>query len=464
MFYEKSFIESEFYQLTMGTTSKSIALVLVALFLITLVTVPSVQPVHAALSWSVQILDKNAAPGGHAPIEVDSNNILHMAYCGTTILHQETLWSNGYATLNGADWIIQERPFGYVTDLKLDADNNPHMLIDPGVYSPLTYAKWTGTEWLTQTIPSTERSVYASLALDLSGNPHVAYTYGEGLQYARWTGSSWDIETVDASYSENAFMLSLVLDKNNRPYILYANSSQYQDYVRAYNLLSVKLAVLKDSGWSIEPVLVNYNFSGCWNMVLDSKGYPHFLATLPQLRTQFSKILYISWDGSTWKTQTVVSEADLDNRGFLALDVQDNPNIVYSTRDNEVIYTYWTGADWKNQTVPTGNLVYVIDGPCYLALDSNGNPHISFRGPMPGQQHWREASILYASATGTKEFTQSPTIQPSSTTTPVFPLPIVAAAVVLVMFIVVVTVGALLFRRHQKLSLVKEDVEANYGY
>jgi hypothetical protein len=212
---------------------------------------------------------------------------------------------------------------------------------------------------------------------------------------------------------------------------LYANSSQYQDDVRAYNLLNVKLAVLKDSGWSIELVLVNYNFSGCWNMVLDSKGYPHFLATLPQLRTQFSKILYISWDGSTWNTQTVVSEADLDNRGFLALDVQDNPNIVYSTRDNEVIYTYWTGADWKNQTVPTGNLVYVIDGPCYLALDSNGNPHISFRGPMPGQQHWREASILYASATGTKEYTQPTATKPPTAAIPVLPLLLVTTAVII---------------------------------
>jgi hypothetical protein len=361
-------------------------------------------------------VDTNAAGigNGYIPIVLDSNNNPTIGY------------SPRYATLKGAEWIIKERPMGWLTDLKLDAENNPHIMLDPGVYSPLTYAKWTGTKWLTQTIPSTERSVYASLALDSSGNPHVAYTYGEGLKYASWTGSSFNVETVDASYIENAFMLSLILDKNNVPYILYANSSQYQDDVRAYNLLNVKLAALKDSSWSIKPVFANYNFSSCWNMVLDSKGYPQFIATLPQLRTQFSKILYISWDGSTWNTQTVVLEADLDNRGFLALDAQDNPNIVYTTRDNEVIYVYWTGNDWKNQTVPTDNLVYVIDGPCYLALDSNGNPHISFRGPMPGQQHWAEASILYACATGTKEYTQPTAVIPT------LPLLLVTTAAIII--------------------------------
>ena len=336
----------------MGIITKSIVLVIVALFLITLVTVPSVQPVHAALSWSAQIVDTNAVAigNGYVPIVVDSNNIPHIGYSGSYNSH--TGKRGGYATLNGSDWITQKIPDGWVTDLKLDTNDTPHMTLDRGAY-----IRWTGTEWYSQAFSSTERFIYASLALDSSGNPHIAYDDSEGLKYASLTGSSWDIQTVDASYPKNSGSFSLALDKNDIPYILYANSSQYQDDVRVYNLVSIKLAILKDTEWSIEPILASFKFYDCWNMFLDSKGYPRFLATLPQPPTQpqfLQTILYVSWDGSAWNMQTVASDVYLNiYGGSLALDRHDNPNIVYSTRDNELKYAFWTGTDWNIQTKDT---------------------------------------------------------------------------------------------------------------
>src|SRR3990170_4474517 len=64
-------------------------------------------------------------------------------------------------------------------------------------------------------------------------------------------------------------------------------------------------------------------------------------------------------------------------RGFLALDTHDNPNIAYVTSYVDVMYANWTGTVWSSQKVGT---VPEADGPCYLALDSSGIPHISFRG------------------------------------------------------------------------------------
>ena len=98
-------------------------------------------PTYAALSWSVQIVDTNeiAIGNGYVPIVVDSNNIPHIGYSGSYNSH--TGKRGGYATLNGSSWITQEIPDGWVTDLKLDANNNPHMLLDRG-----TYARWTNTE------------------------------------------------------------------------------------------------------------------------------------------------------------------------------------------------------------------------------------------------------------------------------------------------------------------------------
>jgi hypothetical protein len=442
--------------------NRAIIIVLIVLLLI----VSLATPAYAALSWSVQIVDTNtvAIGNGYVPIVVDSNNIPHIGYSGSYNSH--TGKRGGYATLNGSGWITQEIPDGWVTDLKLDANNNPHMLLDRG-----TYARWTGTEWATQTF-STEQVHYASLALDSSGNPHAAYVDSEGLKYASLPGSNWSIQTVDSSFSERGFQLSLVLNKNKVPYILYAAPSTYEYGGVEYNSVSVKLAVLKDSEWSIEPVLASYNLYHCWNMILDSDGYPRFLAALLQPSTFLYTILYTSWDGTVWNTQKVVSDVSGANlnafRGFLALDAHDNPNIVYEDGDNELMYAIWTGADWNIQTIEistptviwtgtewsiqngTKMPILTIDGPCYLAIDTKGSPHISFRGVIYDQPHWQAASVLYATATGTSDFTQPPTNQASSITATVLPFLLVATAGIIVVITATVYVWKRKTWRHRQ--------------
>lgn len=394
--------------------SASLSLILSSILLPTFF---SAAPAHAEQGWSVQIVDANAVAGGngYAPIAVDSNNVSHIGYSGK--YDPLTGYRPEYAVLNGSDWIIKEVPNGFVTDLKLDANDNPHMILDHG-----TYIRWTGTEWYTQTIPSTEGSVYASLALDSSGNPHVTYVDGEGLKYASLTGSSWNNQTVDASYTEISFQLSLALDKNNVSYILYATPSSYVDKsIGGARLVDIKLAVWKNSHWNIEPILASSNIGECWNMVLDSKGHPHFLATQCRYFSSaengiilLSTILYVSWNGFGWNTQTVISDVDLSNRGFLALDAYDNPSIVYAESDDVLKYAAWTGREWIIQAVDTiiptvawtgtewavqsgtSAPLTLVDGPCYLAVDSDRIPHISFRGVVYQQPHWHAASILYA--------------------------------------------------------------------
>jgi hypothetical protein len=377
----------------------------------------SAVPVQAALSWSFQIVDANAAGigNGYCPIAVDSNNTPHIAYSSERVK---------YASWTDSGWNIQEIPFHYAfaTDLALDAKGNPHILYGTGA---LIYAGWTGTEWISQTITS-NYVVYASLALDSLGNPHAAYNDDEGLKYASWTGSNWNIQTVDTNPSPVIqSMVSLALDSNDTPYIMYFNQSTYADNVRVYGSVSVKFAVLKNSGWSIEPVLASYNLSDCGNMVLDSKGYPHFLGAQPQAPTHLSTILYASWNGSAWNTQTVVSDADLTSMGFLALDARDNPSVAYITSNVEVTYANWTGTAWDVHTVDTPDTLHNTLGPCYLAVDSNGTPHMSYRGYLPGQQNYAgfNATILYTTATRSTE--------PTQPTSPASPLLLVSAAVII---------------------------------
>jgi len=109
----------------------------------------------------------------------------------------------------------------------------------------------------------------------------------------------------------------------------------------------LRLATLQNSNWSIQTIAYT---SGFGNVVLDSKGYPHLIY----------QIDYPEFTG------------------------KDNSTLVYAS---------WTGTSWNTQTVNTDRRAV---GPCYLALDSNGNPNISFRAFSPS--YYRSAYIVYATA------------------------------------------------------------------
>lgn len=355
----------------------------------------SVVLVQAAPTWTIQVVDENGAMGGNGriyPIAVDSADNPHMVYLSPSSDSKVT-----YASSDGLNWSTQTLVGGNAFSLVFDGDT-PHIM-----YSGLTYAYWTGTEWMNQTVDSNAPNAFASLALDSLGNPHVAYTDHTTIKYARWTGSNWDIQTVD-THSEIPFRLSLALDQNDSPYIAYdftiSVPTGRTDVYR--NIEQIKLATVSNSQWSIQTVAYGFDFG---NMVLDSKGNPHMIYRVDQsAQGSNDTLVYAHWDAENWwTTQAVVSDVCLDNTGFLVLDSNDYPHISYigtvynpEIGENEYVlkYTRWTGAEWDTLSVnPDSRAV----GPCYLALDSDDNPHISYRTFHPEDS--RSAYIMYATTT-----------------------------------------------------------------
>ena len=381
----------------------------------------STVPVYADLSWDVQIVDEDASGIGYGfcPIVVDSDDNSHIAYSGHPYAR--------YASWNGSGWTIQQlASTAFAHDLALDADDNPHITLGN------SYATWNGTGWDIQTFTS-DGGVFSSLALDSSGNPHVAYITGDKLKYASQNGSNWTIQNVTEDNNlpnlDTDMRLSLALDSNDTPYIMYYILSSYVDSsIGGARSVNVKLAVWKNSRWNIETVLESSNLGEFGNMVLDSNGYPHFLATQrrylsAETPTLLSTILYVSWDGRDWNIQTVASDVNLANIGFLALSPHGYPSIVYI--GGGVKYARWTGTAWESYSVDTPDTIRDASGPCYLALDSNGTPHISSRVFLSGQMLYPgyTSTILYATANITE-----PEVSPAF---PDSPLLIVSAAIII---------------------------------
>jgi len=365
-------------------------------------------PSDPSSAWEIQTIDIRGAGAYvfNSPlVALDSNDMPHIVYSKFIGWPDSFLRFVMYESWNGLFWSTQAIGLGTPYSFVLDDNDTLHL-----VYGCIEYATFNGTNWVTQTIENVGNN-FGVVALDSSGKPHVAYTDGKAVKYASQTGSSWDIQTIESLNPEYnvPFQVSLALDQNDTAYVLYGLPSSYEDKNanKTYSTEIIKVAVNKNSNWSIETIPLPLPINGYGNMVLDSKGYPHFICSQLQLPWTYpgrSNLFYVSWDGAAWNTQEVVSNVSLKiygynanwvNMGFLALDSHDYPKISYFA--DTLTYASWTGNSWNIQIVDTPT----ESKPGFLALDSNNNPHISYLGRLSPNVYnvYRYANVTYATLT-----------------------------------------------------------------
>jgi hypothetical protein len=220
------------------------------------------------------------------------------------------------------------------------------------------------------------------------------------------------------------FPISIAVDQNGTSFVLYGYKSEQSDKYE------VKMAVKEELGWNVQNVPSLSAVSGFGNVALDSKGQPHFILsriTNSSVYPVVSSLMYYSWAGQSWNTQEVASNVSLPSSGFssnsldigeLAFDFNDFPHITYvnSIHDsntgediNNLLYTVWTGNNWKTETIKTNTPPY---SQSFLFLDSNGNPHITYTGPITYAYYFQVSSapLIYVT------INRPPTPLTSSTT------------------------------------------------
>jgi hypothetical protein len=257
---------------------------------------------------------------------------------------------------------------GQHNSLALDSSGNPHIAYWDFFFGDLEYAVRVGGVWSTHTVDATASSGQSpSIALDSSGNPRIAYLRVEEmplnliLMYAEDNGGGWSYTTFDLA-DDIGLWPSLALDSSDDPHISHYDLTN-RDLIYQY---------WDGIGWTIERVDTTGWVGGNSSLALDSLGRPHI--SYYDLTNQDLK--YAAKIGGVWMVERVDSLLQGGSSSSLALDSSDTPHIgYYAAAVGGLLYAVKTGGNWQIDPVDlSGDAGINVS----LILDSSDRPHMSY--------------------------------------------------------------------------------------
>ncbi len=235
----------------------------------------------------------------------------------------------------------------FAPSLRMDPQHNLHLSYtqrDPTFQSPtdsIIYARldFTGADWLTQTVtsaPCCYDALVTSLALGPASQPQIAY--GDNafvpapLRLARWNGSAWLTQTATLS----GLAPSLAVDLAGQPHLAYINQA-------AFPITKLGYATLTGNTWLTQSLSLCY-CSSAPSLALDALGHPHIAMDDLGLKI-------LSWDGAAWQTANLAPAPNSDSEPMLALDSAGNPHLSYVDLEYEDLHHVAWGPSWISQTI-----------------------------------------------------------------------------------------------------------------
>jgi hypothetical protein len=220
--------------------------------------------------------------------------------------------------------------------LALDAGGHPHIAYNDAMHSELKYSVKRDANWVIETPDLSEKvGLDASLALDTVDNAHIAYRhqgefvpfpapapdYGRekyDLRYASNVGGVWKVEQVDIAGSVGWYA-SIAVDASNRPHIAYYEMTRW---MRESNL---KFATKSGMDWTVETVDTALGSPNHSSLVLDAQGNPHIAY---YDGTEYN-LKYASKISSGWTRETVDPGPQVGWYASLKLDGHGSPRVAY---------------------------------------------------------------------------------------------------------------------------------------
>jgi hypothetical protein len=223
-----------------------------------------------------------------------------------------------------------------------------------GIWLRETAAPWSGrVGW------------WSSIALDSSGNAHIAYNgYDDAdiLAYTTNETGSWVPETVEwCEVCNMGAFNSIALDSSGNVHISYATAWHLQYATNATGSWIVEDRVDYDPDWG--------TFRGT-SIALDSSGYAHISYHLTGADVRYATNTSESWDNETvdWPGGISYTSIAVDSSGKAHISYYDHTNgdLKYATNETN---------SWVSETVDSTGDVGLYTS---IALDSSGHAHISY--------------------------------------------------------------------------------------
>jgi hypothetical protein len=276
---------------------------------------------------------------------------------------------------------------GKFTALAVDKSGNVHLAYAGGEGSELKYAfrpHDTG-KWFDLSLEKQLGSFAVSIALDSAGNPHICYT-PRVLKIADWDGKQWHIQEVDAGHGTVEYNCSATFAADGTPFLAWYQTRG----LGGANFLHIKFAYKKDGVWYAKTIDYDRE-AGKWNsVVIDSGGHPHIAySAFPP-----GDLKYAFSDGKEWHISSVDfahngSTKDATGMGIsLALDPQSQFAVTFyeapingdtGLSPGLLKIARLVDGKWKIEPVaPIMKGAGWVEFTSDLVFDHEGRPHIRY--------------------------------------------------------------------------------------
>lgn len=262
---------------------------------------------------------------------LDSKNQPHITYTDSSL-------GGGvkYSRLLGSSWQT-EKPVssGSYSSIDLDSDDFASFSYVLGVGSYLGYAEYNGSDWTIITLDNgVDLNTQTSLKIDLNNNVHIVYydSILSSIKYANCTSDctnslNWDKITIDSTVGSSSWP-SLALTNSGKPRIAYRNqSSNNLVYASCDSNCNIP------ANWNFETADNSTQVSFYISLALDSNDNPH----ISYYRDD--NLYYAYKEGSNWSIEIVDSDSSVGRYNSIALDKYDNVYISYEDDGNSLLKT-----------------------------------------------------------------------------------------------------------------------------
>jgi len=326
--------------------------------------------------WVETTMDYSVQAGVWNAVAVDSNGHIHVVQI------KDESYQIRHSVNDGTGWNtvgINDCGSTYCWDIHMVIDANDHIHLAYTTYTQwaetLVYMNYDGTNWTDTVVSSSAHFGPIGIAVDSSNNPHISYAAngadqcGNGLRIASHTGTAWSHTTVEAGGNRGCES-AIVIDESDNIYIAYQDRS------------TSKLKIATDKSGSWDSYLVNTGTS-------PSDIYPGYMASMAMDgQGQFHIAHYDDKDddlrystgvpNGQWTTTIIDSSGYTGRDPSIAVDVADQPHIVYHT---------WTGQNLKYATLDSTTSSWTVTTMASGAdvgegnsifIDESGIMHVPF--------------------------------------------------------------------------------------